>query len=88
MLKQRVWLHDIAKQAQLRLQCLTRREREVLVRMAKGFVNKRIAYDLGISSRTVEIHRAHLNEKLGVHSFSELLRIVYDSELEHDALGG
>lgn len=79
--------HDIAKHAQARLECLTRRERDVLAGMAKGYANKTIGYDLGISSRTVEIHRAHLMSKLGVRSLSELLQIVYDSKLDSTTAG-
>ena len=75
------WQNHVARRAEHRLECLTRRERDVLAGLAKGLTNKTIGYDLGISSRTVEIHRAHLMAKLDVHSFPELLRIVYDSEL-------
>jgi two-component system response regulator FixJ len=68
---------DRAKDAQVRLQALTPREREVLEGLAHGLPNKSIAYDLGISPRTVEIHRANLMTKLGVASFSEALRIAF-----------
>jgi two-component system response regulator FixJ len=56
---------------------LTPREREILDGMAKGFPNKTIAYDLGISTRTVEVHRANLMAKLGVRSLSDALRIAF-----------
>ncbi|MCD2324414.1 LuxR C-terminal-related transcriptional regulator [Sphingomonas sp. IC-56] len=75
---------DLAKRAETRLQRLTRREREVLAGVARGQTNKTIGVDLGISPRTVEIHRAHLTEKLDVHNLSELLRLVYESELGDD----
>ena len=65
------------KGAAVRLKVLTPREREVLDGLAKGLPNKTIAYDLGISPRTVEIHRANLMTKLKVHSLSEALRIVF-----------
>jgi len=65
------------KDAQLRLQGLTPRERDVLDGLAQGLPNKTIAYDLGISPRTVEIHRANLMTKLGVRSLSEALRIAF-----------
>lgn len=65
------------KDAAVRLKVLTPREREVLDGLAKGLPNKTIAYDLGISPRTVEIHRANLMTKLGVRSLSEALRIVF-----------
>lgn len=68
------------KDAQVRLQALTPREREVLNGLAQGLPNKTIAYDLGISPRTVEIHRANLMTKLSVRSLSEVLRIVFDAQ--------
>ena len=48
--------------------------------LAKGLPNKSIAYDLGISPRTVEIHRANLMAKLEVKSLSEALRIAFAAE--------
>lgn len=66
-----------AKCAAVRLQVLTPRERDVLDGLAKGLPNKTIAYDLGISSRTVEIHRANLMAKLEVRSLSEALRLAF-----------
>lgn len=66
-----------AEQAELRIASLTPREREVLAGLAQGLANKSIAYDLGLSPRTVEIHRANLMQKLAVHSLSEALRIAF-----------
>jgi len=65
------------KDAEVRLQALTPRERDVLEGLAQGLPNKTIAYDLGISPRTVEIHRANLMTKLDVRSLSEALRIAF-----------
>lgn len=65
------------KDAELRLQALTPRERDVLDGLTHGLPNKTIAYDLGISFRTVEIHRANLMSKLGVRSLSEALRVAF-----------
>jgi two-component system response regulator FixJ len=56
---------------------LTAREQDVLRGLADGLPNKTIAYDLGISPRTVEVHRANLMTKLGVRSLSEALRIAF-----------
>ncbi len=69
-----------ARDAALLLNGLTRRETDVLAGLAKGLPNKTIAYDLGISPRTVEIHRANLMSKLGVRSLSEALRIAFAAE--------
>jgi two-component system response regulator FixJ len=56
---------------------LTPRERDVLHGLAKGLPNKTIAYDLGISPRTVEVHRANVMTKLQVRSLSDALRIAF-----------
>lgn len=66
-----------SEDAQLRLNALTAREREVLDGLAKGLPNKTIAHDLGISPRTVEIHRANLMTKLEVRTLSEALRLAF-----------
>jgi len=71
---------DRADEAAVRLQALTGREREVLDGLAKGLPNKTIAYDLGISPRTVEIHRANVMSKLNVKSLSEALRIAFAAQ--------
>ncbi len=67
-------------EAKIRLSGLTGRERDVLDGLAAGFPNKTIAYDLGISPRTVEIYRANMMEKLRVKSLSEALRIAFAAE--------
>jgi len=56
---------------------LTDRERDVLEGLAQGLPNKTIAFDLGISPRTVEVHRANLMTKLGVRSLSDALRLAF-----------
>ncbi|WP_343713185.1 response regulator FixJ [Inquilinus sp.] len=58
-----------------RLTALTPREYEVLTALVKGHPNKTIAYDLGISARTVEVHRARVMEKMQARNLSELVRI-------------
>lgn len=69
------------REARTRIAALTPREREILVGLAKGYPNKTIAYDLGCSSRTVEVHRASLMYKLDVQSLSDLLRIAFAAGL-------
>ena len=71
---------DRQRDAEVRLQVLTPRERDVLNGLAQGLPNKTIAYDLGISPRTVEIHRANLMTKLSVRSLSEALRIAFAAQ--------
>jgi two-component system, LuxR family, response regulator FixJ len=71
-----------AEEARVRLQSLTPRERDVLEGLIRGHPNKTIAYDLDISPRTVEIHRANLMSKLAVASLSEALRIAFAAGLD------
>lgn len=66
-----------ASDARNRLQILSPRERQVLNGLADGLPNKTIAYDLGISARTVEIHRANLMAKLEARSLSDVLRLAF-----------
>jgi RNA polymerase sigma factor (sigma-70 family) len=60
------------------LESLTAREREVLDLMVKGKQNKQIAQDLGVSPRTIEIHRSRVMEKMDAHSVAELVRMMLD----------
>lgn len=69
---------DAARQ---KLLPLTLREYQVLNELARGHPNKTIGYDLGISSRTVEIHRANVMRKLDVHNFPDALRIAFAAGL-------
>jgi two-component system response regulator FixJ len=66
----------IAEAAQARIASLTPRERDVLARLVQGCPNKVVAHELGISPRTVEIHRANLMEKLSCRSLAEAVRIA------------
>jgi two-component system response regulator FixJ len=59
-----------------RLDSLSQRERQVLDGLVAGKPNKIIAYDLGISPRTVEVYRANVMEKMGAGSLSELVRMT------------
>lgn len=70
-----------AAEADVILAVLTPREREVLEGLAQGLPNKTIAYDLGISPRTVEVHRANLMAKLDVRSLSDALRLAFAAGL-------
>jgi len=64
-----------------RLTQLTAREREVLDLIIKGKLNKQIADVLGISIKTVEVHRARVMEKMGVSTLASLIRRVVSAEL-------
>lgn len=65
-----------------RLHSMTPREREVMRLMTSGKPNKIMAADLGVSQRTVEIHRARVMEKSGAASLAQLVRMVMDLEGE------
>ena len=67
---------DSAACTQPTLGQLSVREREVMTLMVRGFHNRRIAEELGISPRTVEVHKARVMEKLGAQSIVDLVRLV------------
>lgn len=67
--------------AQVQIAALTSRERDVLEGLACGYPNKTIAFDLGISPRTVEVHRANLMAKLEVTNFADALRVAFAAGL-------
>ena len=62
------------KEMQQKIATLTRREREIMNLLVEGKKNKLIAQELGISSRTVELHRAKVMEKLHANSLSDIVR--------------
>lgn len=62
---------------QTKLDSLSPREREVLDGLIAGLPNKTIAYDLNISARTVEVHRANLMSRMAANSLADLVRMVF-----------
>jgi two-component system, LuxR family, response regulator FixJ len=75
---------SLAQHAKIRqrIESLTPREREVLTLMTQGKPNKVMAAELGVSQRTVEIHRARVMEKSGAASLAQLVRMVMDLQAE------
>ena len=65
-------LEDIRR----RVDSLTKRERQVMKKMVAGEINKVIANELGVSPRTVEIHRAKVMEKMRVKTLAQLVQLV------------
>lgn len=65
-----------AAQMRKRLETLTAREREVSVLIAEGLPNKTIAAQLGISTKTLDVHRSHILSKLGLRTNAELVRVM------------
>ena len=68
--------HPLSAEIRGRLSTLSERERQVLEGLVSGLPNKTIAYDLGISPRTVEIHRANVMSKMDASSLSHLVRMA------------
>ena len=68
-----------------KLSSLSEREREVFERVADGQMNKVVAGELGISERTVEVHRGQVMKKLGVTTLAQLVRAKIDMELSTKA---
>lgn len=66
---------EISKQSADRLATLTPRELEVLRDVARGRLNKQIAFDLGISEVTVKLHRSNAMHKMGTTSIAQLIRM-------------
>lgn len=67
---------DDASKVQERIEQLSERERQVLAGVVAGLPNKTIAYDLEISPRTVEVHRANVMAKMQAKSLAELVRMT------------
>jgi FixJ family two-component response regulator len=65
------------------VELLTARERQVLAQVIAGASNKVAGRRLGISPRTIEVHRAHIMEKLGARNAADLVRIALDLEHQH-----
>jgi len=64
------------KTLRTRLDTLTHREREIFSLVVSGMLNKQIAFDLGISEKTVKVHRARVMEKMDAQSLADLVRFA------------
>jgi FixJ family two-component response regulator len=64
------------REIQQRIDTLTPREKEVLGFLITGMLNKQIAYELGITEKTIKVHRARVLSKTGVVSIAELVRLA------------
>ena len=62
-----------------RIASLTSRQREVVVHLAAGKLNKQIAYDLGLSERTVKMHRATVLQALGLRTTADIIRLAIEA---------
>lgn len=68
--------HD---QAREKIAALSRRQMQILQALAKGRLNKQIAYELGLTERTVKMHRAAMLRALGVRTVAEAIRIAIEA---------
>jgi FixJ family two-component response regulator len=71
-----------ARALHARFDTLSAREREVLVHIISGKLNKQIAFDVGITERTIKAHRASIMDKLNVQSVAELVRFAQELGIE------
>jgi len=65
--------------ARMRVDDLTPRQKEILIEMARGKLNKQIAYDLGLSERTVKMHRSAMLRSLGIRTTAEAIRVAIEA---------
>ena len=72
------------RELQTRYEALTPREREVMALVVRGLLNKQVAAELGISEKTVKVHRGRAMEKMQVESLAELVRLAEVVEDHHD----
>ena len=69
-------LHSELESIQAKIETLTPREREVLVHVVAGRLNKQIAGDLGTVEKTIKVHRSRMMEKLGIRTVADLVRMA------------
>ena len=76
--RDRAWLEEdkVTSELRARFETLTAREREVMVRVVAGRLNKQIAYDLGISEVTAKVHRGQVMRKMKASSLPDLARMA------------
>ena len=74
--EERLQVEQARREMDERLARLTRREREVCSLVARGLLNKQIAYELGTSEKTVKVHRGRMMRKLEVDSVAALVRLL------------
>ena len=78
---ERAAFNDRARDAQRRLERLSGRQHEVLRLMARGYLNKQIAFALGISEKTVKMHRAALLARLQARASADAVRVAVEAGL-------
>ena len=76
-------LHSELQSIQAKMETLTPREREVLVHVVAGRLNKQIAGDLGTVEKTIKVHRSRMMEKLGIRTVADLVRMAGKLDLSN-----
>lgn len=69
----------VRQTALAKIEGLTKRQREILIEMATGKLNKQIAYDLGLSERTIKMHRSAMFRALGVQTSADAIRLAVEA---------
>jgi FixJ family two-component response regulator len=72
---------DETKDIRSRIEKLTPREREVMSLVVKGWLNKQMAFELGIVEKTIKVHRARVMQKMEVDSVAELVRLTERAQI-------
>jgi len=72
---------DTRTQARARVDALSPRQRQILIEMADGKLNKQIAWDLGLSERTIKMHRSAMFRALDVRTSAEAIRVAVEAGL-------
>ena len=72
---------DTRNLANSRIEALSPRQRQILIEMAGGKLNKQIAWDLGLSERTIKMHRSAMFRTLGVRTSAEAIRVAVEAGL-------
>lgn len=87
-LESSIQTNEARRAAEERVDKLTPRETDIILALLKGRANKVVAHQLGISVRTVEMHRAHIMAKLGIKSLAEAAVLATQASLELGAPAG
>ena len=75
-----IFLNDATEEATNQSQVLTKKEKQVSYLICKGLSAKEIAGKLGVSSKTIDVHRYHIYQKLGINKSIQLIRYIQDNQ--------
>ncbi|MFZ9717732.1 MAG: response regulator [Chitinophagaceae bacterium] len=75
-----IFLSDATEEVTTQSQVLTKKEKQVSYLICKGYSAKEIAGKLGVSSKTIDVHRYHIYQKLGINKSIQLIRYIQDNQ--------